>query len=271
MPSPFDAEQQRRFDEGFEKAVAKYPPDAGGRRFWRCSTWRRTSWAGSRSRRWPTSGSARRPAGARPRGGDLLHDYRLHPVGRHHIGVCNSVSCWAMGSESILRHCEERLGIRPGQVTKDGQFSLEEVACLASCGTAPAALHNIHLRRERHARIGRRPDRPAAHRAGQTMAPGPIRVTRDKHAIEKQSQPQATAPWDRPRRPPSPPTRGERGERVKILSATGQARELVARHLQGLRRLAGAPQGAQMQPQQIVDQVVKSNLRGRGGAGFPTG
>ena len=42
-----------------------------------------------------------------------------------------------MGSENILRHCEDRLGIRAGQRTKDGQFSLEEVACLASCGTAP--------------------------------------------------------------------------------------------------------------------------------------
>ena len=68
--------------------------------------------------------------------------YRLRPVGRHHIGVCNSVSCWAMGSENILRQCADRLGIRPGDQTKDGQFSLEEVACLASFGTAPALIVN---------------------------------------------------------------------------------------------------------------------------------
>ena len=47
-----------------------------------------------------------------------------------------------MGSEKILRHCEEALGIQPGEVTRDGHFSLEEVACLASCGTAPAVLVN---------------------------------------------------------------------------------------------------------------------------------
>src|SRR5437763_3606300 len=68
--------------------------------------------------------------------------YRLRPVGRHHIGVCNSVSCWAMGSEKIIRLCAEKLGIRPGETTRDGQFSLEEVACLAACGNAPAALVN---------------------------------------------------------------------------------------------------------------------------------
>ena len=70
--------------------------------------------------------------------------YRLRPVGRHHLGVCNSISCWAMGSEQILRHCEQRLGIRPGEVTRDGHFSLEEVACLAACGNAPAALLNSY-------------------------------------------------------------------------------------------------------------------------------
>ena len=47
-----------------------------------------------------------------------------------------------MGSEKILEHCERKLGIRPGETTRDGHFSLEEVACLASCGTAPAVLVN---------------------------------------------------------------------------------------------------------------------------------
>ncbi len=68
--------------------------------------------------------------------------YHLKPVGRHHIGVCNSISCWSMGSEKILGHCVEKLGIRPGETTRDGHFSLEEVACLAACGTAPAVLVN---------------------------------------------------------------------------------------------------------------------------------
>jgi NADH-quinone oxidoreductase subunit E len=143
VPSPFDAEEQRRFDEGFEKAVAKYPPDR-----------RRAALLAVLHLAQDELGWLSEPAMAyvgfrldvppvRVREVATFYSmYRLHPVGRHHIGVCNSISCWAMGSERILRHCEERLGIRPGQVTPDGQFSLEEVACLASCGTAPAGLHN---------------------------------------------------------------------------------------------------------------------------------
>jgi NADH-quinone oxidoreductase subunit E len=195
MPSPFDAEQQRRFDEGFEKAVAKYPPDR-----------RRSALLAVLHLAQDELGWLPEPAMAyvgfrldvppvRVREVVTFYTmYRLHPVGRHHIGVCNSLSCWAMGSESILRHCEERLGIRPGQVTKDGQFSLEEVACLASCGTAPAVLHNNFTYVESvtpesiDALIARLRSEP-----GQTMAPGPHpRHLEDKHAIEKQSQPQAT-------------------------------------------------------------------------------
>ena len=143
VPSPFDAQQQRRFDEGFEKAVAKYPSDR-----------RRAALLAVLHLAQDELGWLSEPAMAyvgfrldvppvRVREVATFYSmYRKHPVGRHHIGVCNSVSCWAMGSERILRHCEERLGIQPGQVTPDGQFSLEEVACLASCGTAPAALHN---------------------------------------------------------------------------------------------------------------------------------
>lgn len=143
VSSPFDVEAQRRFDEGFDKAVAKYPPDR-----------RRAALLAVLHLAQDELGWLSEPAMAyvgfrldvppvRVREVATFYSmYRLHPVGRHHIGVCNSISCWAMGSERILRHCEERLGIRAGQVTPDGQFSLEEVACLASCGTAPAALHN---------------------------------------------------------------------------------------------------------------------------------
>ena len=100
----------------------------------------------------------------------------------------------------VLRHCEERLGIRPGQVTPDGQFSLEEVACLASCGTAPAALHNNFTYLENVTPdsiddvISRLRGEP-----GQRMAPGPHpRHLEDRHAIEKQSDPQATGTVGQP-------------------------------------------------------------------------
>ena len=68
--------------------------------------------------------------------------YRLKPVGRHHLEICNSVSCWALGSEQLLHHAKEKLGVHAGEVTPDGMFSVGEVACLAGCGYAPAMIVN---------------------------------------------------------------------------------------------------------------------------------
>lgn len=61
----------------------------------------------------------------------------MKPVGRHHIQVCRTLPCALMGAEKITGHLEEKLGIRLGQTTSDGKFTLSEVECLASCGTAP--------------------------------------------------------------------------------------------------------------------------------------
>ena len=63
--------------------------------------------------------------------------YWKEPRGRWHVQVCRNLSCALRGAEDILRALETRLGIRDGQRTADGRFSLEEVECLASCGTAP--------------------------------------------------------------------------------------------------------------------------------------
>jgi NADH-quinone oxidoreductase subunit E len=59
------------------------------------------------------------------------------PIGRHHIQVCRTLSCALGGSEKITRVIKTILGIEPGQTTPDGRFTLSEVECLASCGTAP--------------------------------------------------------------------------------------------------------------------------------------
>jgi NADH-quinone oxidoreductase E subunit len=59
------------------------------------------------------------------------------PVGRHHVQVCTNVSCMLRGSDEIVRCIEDRLRIGLGETTADGKFTLDEVECLASCGTAP--------------------------------------------------------------------------------------------------------------------------------------
>lgn len=143
VPSPFSDDQQKRFDEGLAQALAKYPPER------------------SRSALLPALHLAQDQLGWLPEAAmayvafrldippvkvrevaTFYTMYRLKPVGEHHIEVCNSVCCWAMGAEKILHHCEKKLGIKPGEITPDGKFSVGEVQCLAGCGYAPAAVVN---------------------------------------------------------------------------------------------------------------------------------
>lgn len=57
--------------------------------------------------------------------------------GRWHLQVCRSLACELRGSRQLIDAIEQRLGISDGEQTPDGKFSLEEVECLASCGSAP--------------------------------------------------------------------------------------------------------------------------------------
>jgi NADH-quinone oxidoreductase subunit E len=60
------------------------------------------------------------------------------PVGRHVIGLCDSISCWVMGYENVLDYLSGKLGIAPGETTPDGRFTLLPVCCLGACDLAPA-------------------------------------------------------------------------------------------------------------------------------------
>lgn len=61
---------------------------------------------------------------------DMLH---TEPVGTYVIAVCTNIACMLDGAYQLLAHAEERLGVRTGQTTSDGAFTLEEAECLAGC------------------------------------------------------------------------------------------------------------------------------------------
>jgi NADH-quinone oxidoreductase subunit E len=63
--------------------------------------------------------------------------FNLKPVGKCVIEVCRTSSCWLRGAEDIISHIEKKLGIREGETSSDGMFTLKTVECLGSCGTAP--------------------------------------------------------------------------------------------------------------------------------------
>lgn len=63
--------------------------------------------------------------------------FHLNPVGKCLIEVCRTSSCWLRGANDIVKHIEKKLGIKVGETTSDGKFTLTTVECLGSCGTAP--------------------------------------------------------------------------------------------------------------------------------------
>ena len=65
---------------------------------------------------------------------------RRKPVGRHVAMICDSVSCWIMGSEGLQNHLCNRLGTPLGGTTADGRFTLLPIVCLGACDHAPAMM-----------------------------------------------------------------------------------------------------------------------------------
>jgi NADH-quinone oxidoreductase E subunit len=63
--------------------------------------------------------------------------FNERPVGKYHLQVCCTTPCMIMGSDDIIGHIEDRLGIERGHTTDDGLFTVSQVECLGSCGTAP--------------------------------------------------------------------------------------------------------------------------------------
>jgi NADH-quinone oxidoreductase subunit E len=64
--------------------------------------------------------------------------YHKQPVGKHLVEVCTNLSCHLNGGQELLQGVCKELGIQPGGTTADGRFTVHEVECLGSCGTAPA-------------------------------------------------------------------------------------------------------------------------------------
>ena len=62
------------------------------------------------------------------------------PVGKRVIHVCDSISCWTVGGETMLAHLARRLGVEPGETTGDGIFTLLPCCCLGNCGEGPTMM-----------------------------------------------------------------------------------------------------------------------------------
>lgn len=63
--------------------------------------------------------------------------FNLKPVGKNFIQVCTTTPCWLRGSQDLMDHCHRKLGLKKGDTSADGQFTLTEVECLGACVNAP--------------------------------------------------------------------------------------------------------------------------------------
>ncbi len=166
--------------------------------------------------------------------------YHTQPIGKQHIQVCVSTPCMLRGAKKVIAQLEEKLGIGVGKTTPDGKVTLSAVECLCACESAPMAQINDNYT-------------------------GVL----DAAAIESLVK-QATQSPDKVVQLPEPAayiaTDGPViSQRFKNLNGTWFDAYVADGGYQGAKKALG------MQPQQIIDEVIKSNLRGLGGAGFPTG
>lgn len=79
----------------------------------------------------------------------FYHNFRDNPPGRHVIRVCQAESCQATGGRALTEHVQHLLGVKLGETTRDGHYTLEEVYCLGNCAVSP----NITLDGRLHGRM----------------------------------------------------------------------------------------------------------------------
>ena len=72
----------------------------------------------------------------------FYHLFHRTPKGRYHFSVCQTTACALRGSEALIEHLQDRLGIKSGETTPDGKFSLSVVECLGACELAPVMQGN---------------------------------------------------------------------------------------------------------------------------------
>jgi NADH-quinone oxidoreductase subunit F len=169
---------------------------------------------------------------------------RRKPAGRYHVQVCTNISCMLRGGNELYQHVQKRLGIGNKEVSPSGTFSLEEVECMGACTGAPCMQVNYDFH--------------------ENLDPAKV------DALFEQLQ-------DGKKPAPEPFTSGSVHERlpaeVPVISKrfgipNSRKIDVYMKH-EGYQALEKALK--QMTPDQIIDEVKKSSLRGRGGAGFPAG
>ncbi len=164
--------------------------------------------------------------------------YHQQPVGTYHVQLCHNIACALRGAEGYLAAISERLGITPGQTTPDGKYTLSTVECLCACEVAPVMQVNDRY-------VG-----PVTPEVIETLLRDPDKLPALPLAFQ-----------------------GAPGLAEPVLSTRFNTKESAAieTYLQDGGYQAARKALTGMTPDQVIAEVITSNLRGLGGAGFPTG
>lgn len=137
-PSPFSPEQQKTFDSEIEVIFSRFPEES------RAAALLPVMHVAQRLIGWMPENALTYVAEvvgvtqARVREVATFYTmFYLAPVGKHHVQICTSLSCWLAGTSQMFEGVKKRFGTEAFEPTADGKFSVCEVECLASCGTAP--------------------------------------------------------------------------------------------------------------------------------------
>ena len=193
---------------------------------------------------------------------DFYHMFKTAPKGEYHVEVCTNVPCMLRGANQCMHHLEEELGIHHGETTDDDQFSLDHMECLGSCGTAPM----VSVTERTTGQIRYFEELTTEQDIAQLVAlvkKGDAFRTLERWtaAGDPQNTGKAAGPYV------------NLGMEPRYLMA--QVNEKESHTLKAYTAAGGYETARKvlndLSPEEVIDQVKASGLRGRGGAGFPTG
>ena len=184
-----------------------------------------------------------------------------NPVGKYVLQVCNTLSCAVAGSERVIEELERKLGVKAGEIDPTGLFTIQPMECLGACDRAPVVMvNNDHW----HERLT--PEQTPAF-VDSIRANGVAALNGCHLAIEGRPESEWRGKTTTPAKPKAMPDY----EPVLTKYTFTPGGHTLDHYVQNQQGYEGLKKALSMTPEQVIEAVKASGLRGRGGAGFPTG